>query len=63
MEPTELELSGGRQHLLGVAVDADIAPNPANPAVGTDQHRGSKNSKELPAVHGFFAPGAIGFQV
>jgi hypothetical protein len=50
------------QHLVGMAVDADVAPDLRRLAVGPDQHRGAKNPKEALAIHGFFAPGAIGLQ-
>src|ERR1700738_1656121 len=45
-----------------MAIDPDIAPDPCNPAIRTDQNRGAKNSLESPAIHGFFAPGAIRLQ-
>ena len=62
MEPGGSQLPGGRQHLVGVAVDPDIAPDFCDSPVGADQNRCPNNSEEFLAIHGFFAPGAIGFQ-
>ena len=45
-----------------MAVDLHIAPDPGDLAVGPDQNRGAKNSQEGLAIHGFFAPGAVGLQ-
>ena len=50
------------QDLVGVTIDPDIAPDLGDFAVGADQHGGAKNPEESPAIHGFFAPGAIGLQ-
>src|SRR6516162_11339338 len=54
-----LERLGGSQHLVGVPIDLDAAPDPLDPAVGPDQHRGAKNALEGSAIHGLFAPRPI----
>src|SRR5580704_3858683 len=50
------------QHLIGMAVDLDVAPDPQHPAIGVDQNRGPRYSKEGPAIHRFFAPDPIRLQ-
>src|SRR3954452_23942013 len=53
---------GRRQDLGGVAVDLDLGPDAGDPPVGPDQEGGPGNSQEGPAVHGFFAPDAVGLE-
>src|SRR6185503_9929086 len=57
-----LERPRRRQHRIGMAIDLHMPPDLRDHAVGADQHRGSKNPKEGPAVHGFFAPSPIRLQ-
>ena len=62
MEPDKLEGTDRRKHLVGMAIDPDMAPDPDDPAVGADQNRCPKYPMEGLAVHRFFAPDAIGLQ-
>ncbi len=62
MEPGNLDRLHGGQNLVGVAIDPDIAPDFGDLAIGTDQNSRAKNPEEGPAIHGFFAPSAIGLQ-
>src|SRR5258708_2205717 len=39
-----------------------MAPDSPDSAIGADQNRSANNAEESPAVHGFFAPGAIGLK-
>src|SRR6266568_3282512 len=55
-----LEPLGRRQYLVSMAIDPHVAPDFGNPSVHPDQNRGANNPEELPAIHGFFTPGAIG---
>ena len=44
MGPLKLKGTGGRKHVIGMAVDLHIAPYPGDPAVGADQNRGAKDA-------------------
>src|ERR1700722_2199444 len=45
-----------------MAIDPDMAPDPEDPSIRPNQNRGSKNAMEGLAIHGFFAPDAVGLQ-
>src|SRR5215218_768860 len=62
MELRKLDGLSGRQDFIGMAVDPDMTPDFGDLAVLADQNRCPKNAKERPAIHRFFAPGAIGLQ-
>ena len=62
MELGDLAGLGGRQHLVGMAVDLHMAPDPDNATVFSNQNCCAKNAEEGPAIHGFFAPDAIGLE-
>jgi hypothetical protein len=53
---------GHRKHLIGMAVDLHVAPDFRKPAIRSDQNRAANDSEKRLAIHGFFAPGAIGLQ-
>src|SRR5450631_3811676 len=57
-----LQRPDGGKYVVGVAVDFHMAPDADDPAILADQHGGAKNALEGPAIHGFFAPDAIGLQ-
>src|SRR5258708_28520385 len=62
MEPGKLRGARGCQHVVGMAVDPDIAPDLYDPAIRVDQNRCAKNALKGPAIHGFFAPGTVSLQ-
>ena len=48
MEPGKSKaLCGCGQHLVGMAVDPDIAPDPGDPAIGADQNRCANNPRKV----------------
>ena len=51
-----------RQHVLGMAGDFHLRPDPDDLAVRADQHRLADHAHEGAAVHRFLAPGAIGLE-
>src|ERR1700744_613896 len=50
------------ENVVGMSVDLHTAPDFKDLAVYADQNRGAKDALEGPAIHGFFAPGAIRLQ-
>src|SRR5712692_10796418 len=50
----------GGEHFGGVALDLHLSPDVGDPAVRAEQESGPNNPHEDLAVHGFFAPDAIG---
>src|SRR5690348_14171622 len=50
------------QYRISVAIYLNAPPDPGDVAIGADQYRGTKNPEEGSAIHGFFAPGAIGLE-
>src|SRR6185312_2560790 len=50
------------EHLFGMAIDLHTAPDSLDPAIAADQNGCANDPKERFAIHGFFAPGTIGFE-
>jgi hypothetical protein len=53
---------GSRQDLRRMAVDLDLRPDAGDPPVRADQEGRPGDPQEGPAVHGFFAPDAVGLE-
>src|SRR5690349_13092497 len=54
-----LEGTSSFKHLIGMAVDLDVAPHLGHAPVGPNQNRGPNDSEESSAIHRLFTPGAI----
>src|SRR5437899_3786151 len=62
MEPDKLEGAYRCKYLVGMPINPYMAPDSDDPAIGADQNCCAMNALESLAIHGFFAPDAVGLQ-